>query len=323
MWPWRRRAEDLAFVLVAEAGVLERQALWLCASIRRFAGRYAGCPITVVSPRPERRPAPATLAALARLGCAYRALEVRSVEPDYGTTFRLYASAAIEAESRAEVLAVLDSDLLFCAEPDLRLGDADAAARPVDVQGICSSGPEDPRESYWRALAGLCGLDLACLPWVETTVDRRRVRASYNGGLVVARRAAGIFARTLDYFERSAAAGLAPSPGTAMVYHTGHGAVRGRGSELWGSAQACLSLAVWGSGHALRTLPPTHNVPLHSFAALSAEARARPLVIGHYHGLFEGAAADNPLLNGAARLPPAVARWIATRCIATQAGEPG
>jgi hypothetical protein len=41
------------FLFVAESGVLEQQAVLLCESIRKFGGRYAGNPITVLQPRKE------------------------------------------------------------------------------------------------------------------------------------------------------------------------------------------------------------------------------------------------------------------------------
>jgi hypothetical protein len=41
----------IEFVFVAESGVLERQCLLLCESIREFGGRYAGAEITVLHRR--------------------------------------------------------------------------------------------------------------------------------------------------------------------------------------------------------------------------------------------------------------------------------
>ena len=42
------REQSVEFVLIAEAGILEAQALLLCESIRRFSGRYARSAVTVV-----------------------------------------------------------------------------------------------------------------------------------------------------------------------------------------------------------------------------------------------------------------------------------
>src|ERR1700674_2817111 len=78
------------------------------------------------------------------------------------------------------------------AEPILLLNDGSAAARPVDVKGMCTTGPEDEFDGYWRALCALVGVDYERVPVIQTTVDRLEVRASYNGGLLAARRASGI-----------------------------------------------------------------------------------------------------------------------------------
>ena len=95
---------SLEFVLIAESGVLERPALLLCESLRMFAGKYSRCPVTVVSPRASRRPSPETLTRLEEMGCAYLALEIDSVEPGYGPTFRMYVSAEMEKMSKADVV---------------------------------------------------------------------------------------------------------------------------------------------------------------------------------------------------------------------------
>jgi len=321
MWPFRRKAPaailpkaqlsaglSVEFVLIAEAGILERQALLLCESLRRFAGKYARCPITVASPRASRRPSLKTLQSLAQLGCGYLPLDIDSIEPEYGTTFRMYVSAEVEKISRADVVIVMDSDMLFCREPDLALEGAAAALRPVDVKGICTYGRDDPRDGYWQALCRTLGVDYKRVPMIETTVDKAEVKASYNGGLVVVRREERILERTLGYFERSVAAKLAPN--VSHRIEAGHGVVSGRGSELWGSSQACLSLAIWGSGLTVRTLSEPHNFPLHLFDQMPAELHRLPLSIVHYHDVFTKAPARNPLLNGSTDVPADFRNWL-------------
>src|SRR5437868_827653 len=86
------------FVLIAESGILELQALLLCESIRRFAGVHSRSPITVVSPRAARRPSPATIRALGRLDAEYLPLGIDSCCPDYGTSFRMHAAAHVERQ---------------------------------------------------------------------------------------------------------------------------------------------------------------------------------------------------------------------------------
>jgi hypothetical protein len=313
-------APTIEYIIVAERGLLEYQALLLCESIRRFAGRHAGHRISVVSPRPDRRPEPHTIRQFEALACTYIELDVKSVEPEYGTTFRMYASAHVEATSQADILVALDSDMVFAGEPDLDLHGAAAAMRPVDVRGMCTTGLGHHADPYWRQLCSLVGVDYDALPYVHTTVDNERVKASYNGGMVVVRRRETIFQRTLDHFIRSTGAGLTPRPDDTTIINAGHGLVSARGSELWGTSQACLSVAIWGHGRKVRLLPATHNVPMHMFDQLSDAARAELPVVLHYHRLFEMHPALNPILNGEVPLTPEFAAWIHERA-ATPHGQ--
>ncbi len=199
---------------------------------------------------------------------------------------------------------------LFCNEPDLDLAGHSAALRPVDAKGMCSEGFGDTNDPYWRTLCSISGVDYDVLPLLETTLGRVSVKASYNGGFAVTVREAGIFGRALDYFHQSICSGLVPKPGTKQVVLAGHGIVSGRGSELWGSSQACLSLAVWGSGLSVRTLPPSHNFPLNMWDAMTRMQRATPLTIVHYRRLLAGDALLNPLLNGTANVTPEFVAWL-------------
>jgi hypothetical protein len=158
---------DIEFVMIAERGVLERQALLLAESIRLFTGAWRDAAICVVSPRATRRPHDATLLQLDRLGVDYVPLDVASPCPDYGTSWRMAALAAIEARRRREVLVMLDSDTLFLAPPCFDFADRAVAVRPVDVTGICSSGASDPNDRYWQRLTALCDVDQAVLDLVQ------------------------------------------------------------------------------------------------------------------------------------------------------------
>ncbi len=302
------RIDEVEFVVIAEAGILEAQALLLCESIRRFAGRYAELAITVVSPRPGRRPSASTVRALAALGAELRALDIEVRCPDYGPSYKVLALADAERRPGPDILVQIDSDTLFVAEPDLSLPDHDIAARPVDLKGICTRGPGDPRDGFWRDLCGLCGVDYERIPIVETTVDRQAVRASYNGGLVVARRRIGFFGRTAEVFTRLVSAGLTPHREAGHREMTATGVVTEAGSLFWGTSQAVLPLAACSLDRSIGILPPTHNVPLHHWDNLVAPEH---LVHLHYHWLCSATElAANPMLDGRLELDPDVASWL-------------
>lgn len=303
---------DVQFFLIAERGILESQALLLCESVRAFGGAYAKCPITVVSPRPSRRPCRETIRRLGRLQVEHVALNLESPCPSYGPSYRILAAAYLERESRSAVLVQLDSDTIFVGEPDFGLAGADAAARPVDVKGMSTEGEGDAFDPYWRTLCRLLEVDYEAIPWITTTVDRKTVRANFNGGLLAVRPARGLFRRTAEFFLRLVRAQHRPWAGCGTLVKSGTGMVNREGSDYWGTSQATFSLSVTSLGGVMQILPPSYNVPLHSFDLL-APLPAPPVHV-HYHWLCSAGETDpNPLTDGRLNLAPAVRDWIRSR----------
>jgi hypothetical protein len=204
-----------------------------------------------------------------------------------------------------DVLVVLDSDTIFLREPvEFHLPEGiDVALRPVDMQGICSEGTHDPRDAYWMRLCETFKVPYESIPFVQTSVDRKRVKASYNGGLVVARTSSGILQMWSEIFFRSIGEGILPYS-SGEPFRAGAGWISPEIVKFWGTNQAALSLAVWGTTKGVYTLPPTYNFPLHYVEKFSSEELrpiAENLVHVHYHWLFDDAErGSNPLfaLNG-------------------------
>ncbi|MBK8501982.1 MAG: hypothetical protein IPL46_07135 [Saprospiraceae bacterium] len=281
-----KRTENVEFMFIAEQGILESQALLLAESIRQFTGRYSDCDITVISPRKDKRPSKSHVKAFEKLGINYLPLDLKSPSPEYGTSFRVLASAFFERTSKADKLIVLDSDTIFVKTPLLDFFSTEVLARPVDVKGMCSSGTKDKMDLYWQQLCACCSVDYDKIPMIHTTVDQILIKASYNGGFVGAHREAEVFQKTQDYFLKSLDSGLKPY-NIPQVIVAGHGSVSPEGSKLWGSSQACLSLAIWGSGFKVRNLPSSHNFPLHMIPHMTLPQKMGcELVHVHYHHLF-------------------------------------
>ncbi len=291
---------DLGFVACVERGVLESQTLLLFESIRRYAGRFRGCALYAVSPRAGHAVSAATRRRLDALGATYFDLPLNTVCTEYGPANRVAAGAYVEEHRPHDTLVVLDSDTLFLREPtEFALpSDVDVAARPVDLKGVSTEGPPDPFDRYWRDLCRCCGVDYDALPWGETFVDRRRIKANYNSGLTVARGRLGVFRRCADFFFRSVRAGLTPRT-DAGPSRAGAGWVDPAANNFWGSSQAALSLAIWTTTRRVSELPTTYNYPLHLHehvdAAVARQTFPR-LVHVHYHWLFApDALPSNPL----------------------------
>ncbi len=309
-------ATGLEFLLVAERGILERQALLLSESVRRFAGDDHV--LTVVSPRPDRRPEEATLRALDALGADYHPLELHSACPEYGPSYRIAAAAWAERRPGPDIVVQLDSDTLFLGEPDFSLQGADFLARPVDLAGLSTTGEGCVFDPFWRELCSLAEVDYEDQPFVTTTIDRLRVRANYNAGLLVARRSLGVFHRTEAIFGRLVEAGLKPFENLNQRVRSGAGLVSAKGSAYWGTSQAAFAVAASSLGGRARILPDGYNVPLHLLEP--PQSPAHPWIHVHYHWLAEdGGPEGNRLMDPAQGLPSAAVEWLRGRLPLVQA----
>lgn len=308
---------DVAFVACIEPGALERQALLLFESLRAWGGRFARHPVYALAPRAGLGVGRATRRRLEALDVVYIDKVLNTECVAYGSANRVAAAAHIEATTQHEILVILDSDTIFLREPGAFAlpADVDVAVRPVDVKGMCTSGPADPFDAYWRALCELGGVSYDDVPWARTYVDDVRAKASYNGGLVVARTERRILARWADIFFASVRRGLRPYP-EAPELMASVGPVAPAAGRMWGSNQAALSLAIWSATTRVGVLEPAYNYPLHLHAALGDRAIRdfNRLIHVHYHWLFASKAeASEPLLAPASNLEPSRLAWVRAR----------
>lgn len=233
---------------------------------------------------------------------------------EYGSANRVAAAAYVEKEYSHELLVILDSDTVFLRQPDkIQLSpNVDVAVRPVDVKGMCTSGPGDPFDRYWRELCYCCDVDYNEIPWIESFVDRQRIKASYNGGLIIVRGKLGVLQRWASFFFSAVRAGLTPYEKEWRL-RSGVSWVDSTASKFWGSNQAALSLAIWSTTQRVEQLPPTYNYPLHQHAQIDSETLKTwfpYLVHVHYHWLLQDEAARNPLFDPHGPLSAEQREWL-------------
>ena len=281
-------AHDVAFLICVEANRLLPQARLLCESIRAFGGPYREAPIFAVSARPELALDVEARRTLEALEVAYVAEPLNETSNPYGSINRIVAGAWAEAHVTRPYLVVLDTDTVFVGEPSFPR--AAAAVRPVDLQGSASTGAGDPFDPYWARLCAFAGIDLSALPYLLTTVDTVRIRASYNGGLTVVRRDLGVLAQTARVFLRSLAEDLRPRAGSGLDILASTWFVGRDASEWWGASQAALAVAIWSKTTDVRVLDERYNIPLHLLASLARTWPTGPgldPILLHYHYLTE------------------------------------
>lgn len=172
---------DLAFVTYIGDNSQEAPAAALAASIRKWGGEYADCPVYVVLVDPGVS--------------GYRAkdfnVELVSLElPDevsgYPFAWKAWAAARVEelTEGMFSTLVWLDPETMILRPPtayDLKSGFG-AAVAPVAL--INTGQPEtEPVDAYWAPIYERCGLDMAKMFTVETKVDCKQVRVWLNCGM--------------------------------------------------------------------------------------------------------------------------------------------
>lgn len=279
---------DVAFLICVEANQLEQQALMLCASIRRFGGRYRNSPIVAVAPREHLWLSRESQQRLESMDVTYVALPLNATGSTYGTINRIVVGAWAEATLAQPYLVLLDTDTVFVSEP--RFVMADFGARPVDMKGSATKGPTDPLDAYWVQLAAFADIDIERLPMLRTSIDGETIRASYNGGFTVVRRSLGILELTKRIFFAAFDLNLRPSPGTQLDVKASTGFVGSEASEWWGSSQAALSIAVWATTADVHLYDATYNIPAHALVDAAQPwptVHGQPPVLVHYHYLAE------------------------------------
>jgi len=306
---------NVAFVACIEGGVLEAQALILFESIRLYTGRFSDCAIYALSPRADHAISTAARTRLKQLNVNYIDKILNTDCQEYGSANRVAAAAYVEVAHPHEILVILDSDTLFLREPEklLLTHDLDVLVRPVDLKGMCTSGPSDPFDKYWRDLCRCCHVEYNEIPNTETFVDHQQIKASYNGGLVIARGRLGILERWASFFFTSVRKGLTPYTKEWRL-RSGVSWVDSTASKFWGSNQAALSLAIWGTTRRVRELPATYNYPLHLHERIDSnvvETVFPHLVHVHYHWLLEDD--SNPLFLSHGPMSSEQQHWLRSR----------
>lgn len=186
-------SHPLAFLIRVADGPLAAQSGLFVESLRRWGGAHAEAPVYAFT-SPDDAPPRATVDRLSELGAIHVELGLED-HPyrDPPVLNKVYVSAWAERELDHETLVFSDTDTVILGEPrELAGGSWIAATKPVgSSRAGGSKGPGKRHEHYWQRLYGELGVQSE--PWVTSVVDRKRIRAYWNTGLVAARREAGLF----------------------------------------------------------------------------------------------------------------------------------
>ncbi|WP_020468194.1 hypothetical protein [Zavarzinella formosa] len=260
---------SITFVTCAESGALEGPPRRLAASLRKWGGRFANCPLYAVTPRFGAPLSSGTIREFRDLGVKYLRFSRHDGYEWNPYVNKLAAVKAVEDLADTEAVAWLDADLFVVGEPhELELApDEDFLASPSDAAGT-TSGPGDLWEEYWQETGKLHGIDINSMPWVNTHREGKRIRYSVNGGLFVYRKTTKFGTHYHDFCMKWLDAKFG-SIHTKVFFHD----------------QQALSLVAHQQGLRIRHLNHSHNYEMASsiHAEWFREEKLRAAKIVHYH----------------------------------------
>jgi putative intracellular protease/amidase len=247
----------------------EREVLLLVESLRIFGGKLAESTFLVMMPDRAPEISAVSKAALEGLGAEVRAF---SLDPGFEAlpfADKVLAAAAAEVlaleRGRAnEALVWMDADTMIVREPSELLLPAGAALafRPVHHRliGSLAGGVLEP---FWERVFSFCGTDPAAAFPITSTIDRQRIRAYFNAGLLAARPGAGLFAGWAAVLRRALG-----SPGLKTL-------IDGDGRTRVFLHQALLAAVAPRllPRSAMRELSFAYNYPLHLHARCPSELK--------------------------------------------------
>ena len=295
---------SVTFVLCVEAGSLEAQTARCVAAFRRFAGRFATCPIVAVRPRGGAALLPSVVRQLTDANVTVVDRPEVSPYPWFGFYNKAAAFELLDREGvlKTELVAFTDSDTLTLQSPE-RLdlpADVDFAAVPSQSSGA-TTGPGNANHAYWEHVAKLAGLDVNTFPKVLSHRERDDMHIYWNAGVFVFRRSTGFIPAYVEENRRVLTCGV-KSPVAGLFY----------------TDQVALPLVVQRLGLRFAHLPLTYNHSVHAPAAkhhhtLIVEREPefwRELTVLHYHRSLSAEGLPE-LVEIVRRTNPAAADWLA------------
>jgi len=285
---------SVTVVVCIESGILEPLTLRMVGSLRAFGGRFASADVVAVTPRLSPPLSGETRRQMAALGIRHLVIRPRNPYAWHHYTNKVEALAAVEQQVATNVVAWLDSDIIFTREPrclDLP-SSVDFAASAPDTGVIGSVGGSDPNDRFWGRAAALIGKTVDELPWLDTG-DGHRIRFYWNSGVFAYRRRTGFGTQ----YRSDMRAFL-------------DGRVARTHSQVHYADQVVLGLTVLRLGLSWRQLDASENFPLCSWLPGNYDpAKVADVGVLHFHDSMSGGLWGR-FLGTIAPVHPSVYHWL-------------
>ncbi len=285
------------FLFCVESGYFEGQTVLAIECLRRFGERLADAPVLVVTPRYGPSLAHDTLRSLEKLGAKYLHKDMKSEWAWYPYMNKGFAAQLADEYVETQQIVWLDSDVLVIGEPSCLIlsDDEDFTCCAVD-KNVGTSGPADPNEAYWSALAGHFRVPIDCLPWVQTEHDNARVRLRLHSGVYSFRRGAGLGKTFANDIQSMLASKISysrelPQPGDDVA----------------------LAFSVVRLNLRWRLLPMSHNYEMTPSSSIYRRDSARMAKILHFHHALSSEDESKWFLDELQQFRPDVSDWLRAR----------
>jgi len=271
---------DLTFVICTERGFLENMSVLFVMSLRMFGGKFSDCNVLSYQPRKGYEISQKTQSHFDDLNVTHKSLPLNHQYVDYPLANKPLVCAHAEKNCESELLVFADSDQLILNEPNALEPDhdADIVLRPVDVKNIGAANELDPNYEYWGSLYDL--LSVGEFKYVESTVDKLRIFAYWNSGLIVSRRRNFLFNKWEKNFHTVMSKGLQPQSGGFFV------------------EQSVLAATICSTRLRIGAFPNSYNYPVHMQPGMQSCNKIEylsELTTIHYHSIFQNNLQQNPL----------------------------
>jgi hypothetical protein len=174
-------------VMCAEDNETGPAAVLLLASLRRLSAPWGEANVFCFSPRRGHEPHGSVRSALVGMGAELVNEPLNERWVDLPHSNKVLAAAWVEQRSASgETIAVVDSDTIFTADPQLTIAPGTAAVAPVWLAGLASEGDDDPLEVLWQVAESSAALQRRA-GFITPLLERKDIRPYYNSGLVVVR----------------------------------------------------------------------------------------------------------------------------------------
>jgi hypothetical protein len=199
--------------------------------------------------------------------------------------------------AQTEQVIWLDSDVLVVSAPDplLLQPNEDFACAAVN-KNVGSSGPGDPYEPYWQAMADTFRLPIDSLPWIKTQRDNQLVRFRLHSGVYSFRRGRGLGKQFVSDLETMLGSNVAftrrlPQPGDDVA----------------------LAFSVIQLKLRWRNLSHYCNYQMTPSSSTYKPTRASEAKVLHYHHTLNSQEGSSWFIKELESFRPDVAEWLRPR----------